>query len=176
MDDQKVITIFGSSKASKLSRRYKEAYLLGKLLAQAGFAVCNGGYGGTMDAASKGAVEAEGKTIGITVKTFRKKPSEWTVIERQADNYMERMMMLAMVADAFVVLEGGIGTLSEMTFVWVLNVVKEIKKPIVLIGKAWKNTVESIFDHSMVNKSNMDLLILVDTPEQAVEILKESFG
>ncbi|MBD3180964.1 hypothetical protein GF312_01660 [Candidatus Poribacteria bacterium] len=176
MNNQKVITIFGSSKASKLSRRYKEAYLLGKLLAQAGFAVCNGGYSGTMDAAAKGAVEADGKTIGITVKTFRKKPSEWTIIQRQADNYMERMMMLAMVADAYVVLEGGIGTLSEMTFVWVLNAVKEIKKPIILIGEAWKNAIDGIIDQLMIKKSSKDLLIMVDTPEQAVEILKETLG
>ena len=63
MESEKIITVFGSSRTKKGGGPYKEAYQLGKLLAEAGFVVCNGGYGGLMDASARGAKEAGGKTV-----------------------------------------------------------------------------------------------------------------
>src|SRR5437763_866374 len=67
-DPQKppVVTVFGSSRAEHDSPEYRQAYQLGKLLAEAGYVVCNGGYSGTMEAASRGCKDAGGRTIGVT--------------------------------------------------------------------------------------------------------------
>ena len=52
MKPKKIITVFGSSRTRKNTKAYEEAYQLGKLIAEAGFVLCNGGYGGTMTASS----------------------------------------------------------------------------------------------------------------------------
>ena len=64
--NEKIITIFGTGRAKPGDAAYALAYELGKLLVEAGFTIANGGYGGTMSAAARGAVEAGGKTIGVT--------------------------------------------------------------------------------------------------------------
>lgn len=70
---EKIVTIFGTSKVKDGDKVFNLAYELGKLCAEAGFTIANGGYGGTMLAAAKGAKQAGGKTIGITCKAFGKK-------------------------------------------------------------------------------------------------------
>ena len=63
---KKIITIFGTSRARPGDSTFTLAYETGALLAKAGFTVANGGYGGTMLAAAKGAAEARGEIIGVT--------------------------------------------------------------------------------------------------------------
>ena len=69
---EKTITIFGTGRAKAGDAAYELAYELGKMLAEAGFTVTNGGYGGTMLAAAKGAAEAGGRTIGVTCSAFKR--------------------------------------------------------------------------------------------------------
>jgi len=71
------ITIFGTSGARLGDSAYMLAYQTGKLLAQAGFVIANGGYGGTMEAAAKGAAEAGGKIIGVTCSAFKSVANEF---------------------------------------------------------------------------------------------------
>jgi uncharacterized protein (TIGR00725 family) len=52
---EKIITVFGSSRPQEGDADYAEARALGEHLAKAGFAVCSGGYGGVMEAVSRGA-------------------------------------------------------------------------------------------------------------------------
>jgi uncharacterized protein (TIGR00725 family) len=65
------ITIFGTGRAKEGDSVYKLAYETGRLLAKAGFIIANGGYGGTMLAAAKGASEAGGEVIGVTCSAFK---------------------------------------------------------------------------------------------------------
>lgn len=174
MASGKVITVFGSSRAKSGSKAYEEAYRLGKLLAEAGFIVCNGGYGGIMAASSRGAREVGGKTVGITTEIFRNSsPNSWIDVERQAENSMQRLMVMIAVADAFIVLKGGIGTLAEMTSVWSMTAVGEMRKPIVLIGDAWQKTIDALSEHLLITRSNMEVLKMAKTPEEALELLYE---
>jgi len=54
----KTIAVFGSSRREENSVFYREAYELGRALAEAGYAVLSGGYNGAMAAVSRGAAEA----------------------------------------------------------------------------------------------------------------------
>ena len=172
MKSAKVVTIFGSSRTKKNSKEDKAAYQLGKLLAEAGFIVCNGGYGGTMAASSRGAKEAGGKTIGITTEIFKKaSPNSWIDVKGEAESSMQRLMVMTSLADAFIVLKGGIGTLAEMTFVWASASVRELRKPIVLVGDAWQKTIDRLSEHLLITNRNIELLKLVKTPEEAVDFL-----
>ncbi|MHC4488911.1 MAG: SLOG cluster 4 domain-containing protein [Planctomycetota bacterium] len=82
--NEKTITIFGTSRAGPGEPAYVLAYEAGKLLAGAGFTIANGGYGGTMLAAAKGAAEAGGTIIGVTCSAFKNsKANEY--ITREVD-------------------------------------------------------------------------------------------
>ena len=65
-----VVTVFGGSRVERDSPAYQEAYEVGRLLAEHGYVVCNGGYSGTMEAASRGCKEAGGRTIGVTIEVL----------------------------------------------------------------------------------------------------------
>ncbi len=174
MESGKIVTVFGSARAKKGGKPYKEAYQLGRLLAEAGFVVCNGGYGGFMEASARGAKESGGRTVGITTETFKNStPNSWIGVESKAESYTQRMMIMASVADAFIVLKGGIGTLAEMTFVWTLTAVGELRKPIVLVGDAWRKAVDDMSKHLMIRDSDKEILKIAKTPEEAMEWLNE---
>ena len=169
MVSERIVTVFGSSRAKKGSEAYQEAYQLGKLLAEAGFVVCNGGYRGTMEAASRGAKEAGDKTVGITTDTFgRSSPNSWIDVESRAESYKQRLMVLVSVGDAFIVLKGGIGTLSELAFVWTLTSVGELQKPVILLGDAWQKAIDDLSNDLLVTDKDIDLLEMAKTPEEAV--------
>ena len=176
MESEKIVTVFGSSRGKEGSEAYKEAHLLGKLLAEAGFVVCNGGYRGTMEASSRGAKEAGGKTVGITTDTFGKSsPNSWIDVESRAESYTQRLMVLASVGDAFIVLKGGIGTLSELAFVWTLTAVREMQKPVILLGEAWQKAIDDLSSDLLITKKDTELLEMVKTPEEAVMKIREFF-
>ena len=73
---EKIVTVFGSSRPREGEPDYEDARALGRALADAGFAVCSGGYAGVMAGVSRGAKEAGGKTYGVTADFFaRRKPT-----------------------------------------------------------------------------------------------------
>jgi len=74
---QKVITVFGSSRPRAGDLHYDEARSLGGALAAEGWIVCSGGYGGVMEAVSRGAKEAGGKTLAITAEFFSNRANRW---------------------------------------------------------------------------------------------------
>ena len=127
-----------------------------------------------MEASARGAKEAGGRTVGVTTEAFgNASPNPWLDVESRAESYIQRMMIMTSVADAFVVLKGGIGTLTEMTFVWTLIAVGELRQPIVLVGNSWQKTVDDLSKHLMIRDRDTEILKIVKTPEEAAEWLDE---
>lgn len=144
---KKVITIFGTGRAEPGDLAYNLAYTVGKLLAQADFTIANGGYGGTMLAAARGAAEAGGETIGVTCSAFKgSTANEYISSEIITKSLDERLDTLIKLGQAYIVLPGGTGTLLELAKVWELKNkgFLEMKKPIILIGKFWKPLVDLV--------------------------------
>src|SRR5438105_11277691 len=113
------ITVFGSSRVTPGEATYRDAMRLGRLLAQGGYTVCSGGYAGVMEAVSRGAAEAGGTVIGITVRAWapRLQANPWVATEVAAPHLFERLMRLT-ESDAYIALEGGPGTLCEVALAW----------------------------------------------------------
>ena len=166
------IAVFGSGKIKKDSRAWKEASETGFLLAQSGFNVMNGGYGGSMTASAEGAKQANGKTIGVTTDEFvGSKKNQFIDQEIRVLSWHERLHQLAELADGFVVLDGGTGTLTEMMVVWEMLNKSLHKKPVAILGH---------FMHSLVRflKRNPEVSVprefhLVKTPEDAVQFISK---
>jgi len=167
-----VVSVFGSSRIQRDGPEYREAHELGRLLAEHGYAVCSGGYSGTMEAVSRGAKEAGGRTIGVTVEVFGKlAPNEFIDEEVGTASLLLRLDRLTELASAYVVLGGGIGTLLEMALIWNLQLMRVFDKPIILLGAEWKATVESVSQQLMIRNIDLAALTFVETPRAAVEAL-----
>jgi uncharacterized protein (TIGR00725 family) len=143
--NEKIITVFGSSRPRVDDADYEEACTLGEALAENGFAICSGGYGGVMEAVSRGAKEAGGKTYGITAEFFKRKANEWIDVEVRKKTWEERLFSLIEFGDGFVACKGGTGTLVELAVVWeMLNKSVMKTKPFVTLGDFWQPILERV--------------------------------
>ena len=167
----RVITIFGTGRAKMGDSIFEMAEETGKLLAQAGFTIANGGYGGTMTAAAKGAAEAGGEIIGVTCSAFKNsRPNQYITREIITESLDERLDTLIKLGQAYIVLPGGTGTLLELAKVWELKNkgFSKADKPIILVGEFWKPLVNLIkIDDSDSSKH----VKLANEPKQAIELV-----
>ena len=168
-----VISVFGSSQPQPGSERFKEAEEVGRLLAEHGFSVATGGYGGTMSAVSRGAAEAGGHVIGVTstiIEQYRSiGPNPWVKEEIKYETLQDRLTHLVHHNQGMIVLPGGIGTLSEMALAWSLLQVGEIElRPLSLLGATWSATVKTFFDPLFIKEKDLRLLNFAADPKSAV--------
>jgi len=168
---RKTVTIFGTSRAIAGDPVYALALETGRLLARAGFTIANGGYGGTMLAAAKGAAEAGGEVIGVTCSAFKSsKANEYVTQEIVTNSLDERLDKLLELGQAYIVLPGGTGTLLELAKVWELRNKGFLgaEKPIMLIGEFWRPLVELV---AVDDPRSSQYVNLVDEPRQAIEMI-----
>lgn len=77
----KTVAIFGTSKALPGDSVFDQAAALGRALAENGYRIANGGYGGVMLASAKGARGAGGHVIGVTCEAFKRSGANEYVTE-----------------------------------------------------------------------------------------------
>lgn len=169
----KVISVFGSAAPVAGSEAYELARVVGRRLAEAGFAVATGGYSGTMTAVSQGASQAGGHVIGVTsaqIERFRPLgANQWVAEEIKYESLRDRLLHLVLRNDGMIVLPGGIGTLSEMTLAWSFLQTGEVEaRPLVLLGEMWRAGIQGFYRPEYVKQQYMDLLYFAETPETAV--------
>jgi uncharacterized protein (TIGR00730 family) len=143
--NEKTVTVFGGSDARPDDPDYAVAYELGATLARGGWRLANGGYGGTMLAAAKGAVEAGGATVGVTCLAFGRGPANRYIQHRiQTESLEERLAALVGLGDAYVVLPGSTGTLLELATVWEMKNKGFLprRKPVILLGEFFRPLVD----------------------------------
>ena len=171
---ERTITIFGTGRAKAGDTAYALAYSTGKLLSQAGFTIANGGYGGTMLAAAKGAAEAGGQIIGVTCSAFKgSKANKYISREIITDSLDERLDTLLKIGHAYVVLPGGTGTLLELAKVWELKNkgFPDTDKPIILVGGFWLPLLDLIASDDPDSSRHIKQ---ADKPGQVVESIIDS--
>ena len=114
----------------------------GARLAGAGFVVLSGGYGGVMEAASRGARDAGGVAIGVTTPLFSSPANPWLDREWSAADLWERTRWLVDAASGYLVLAGSAGTLAEAAFLWALRRAGQLgARPVVLAGDPWPDVL-----------------------------------
>ncbi len=169
-----VVAVFGGSSPRPGSAEYQEAYAMGRLLAQAGCVVMNGGYAGTMEASARGARESGGRTVGILSGEFGGlAPNDYLDETFESQDLFARIREMHSRADAFIVLKGSMGTLAELALVWNLAKIDgRYRKPIVLLGECWRHVFGACRDYLLVTDAESDLLCFVARPEDAIEYLQ----
>jgi uncharacterized protein (TIGR00725 family) len=141
----KIITVFGSSRPEDGHPDYAEALELGRALGAAGFGVCTGGYGGVMEAVSRGARESGGRVLAVTSSFFRSRANRWVQEETCSATWQERLFELVRLGDGYVACKGGTGTLVELAVVWeMLNKKAMEQRPFVVLGDFWQPILDRV--------------------------------
>jgi uncharacterized protein (TIGR00730 family) len=178
----KIITVFGSSRPEDGHADYAEALELGRALATEGLAVCTGGYGGVMEAVSRGAREAGGRVIAVTATFFRTRANRWVEEETRVATWQERLFELVRLGDGYVACKGGTGTLVELAVVWeMLNKRAMDHRPFVVLGDFWQPILNRVREvergHvSRWGESNDPLVHQVTSPAEAAQFFVSRFA
>src|ERR1043166_801156 len=171
--NERIVTIFGGSKCCGDDPEYREAHRVGELLAEAGFTICTGGYSGVMEAASRGAHEAGGRVLGITMKQFDKEPNRYLTEKFPSEHFYERLQRLITQSVGYIALRGGMGTVTEISLVWNKMQTRVLEpRPLVLLGECWPPIVKESQRHLAVTDTDVMMLNFAMTPEEAVDIIK----
>ena len=172
---QKTITIFGSSVPKQGDDQYSSAEKLGELLALKEFNVCSGGNLGIMEAVSRGAVRNNAKAIGVTLNYGGFTPNKYLTEEIKCSSLFERITRLIEYGDGYVILQGGTGTLLELSAVWELMNKNMLKaKPIACHSTMWKEIVNIMNDQLRRENRLTDLVRCFNSVEEIVEYLSET--
>ncbi len=171
------VSIFGSARTKPDDKYYKLAEKTAKILAEAGFAIITGGGGGIMEAANKGAAQADGISIGLNIELpMEQKPNEFQNFSLRFRYFFCRKVMFLKYAHGFIAFPGGFGTLDEFSEAIVLiQTLKQASFPVVLVGSDyWGGLVDWIQDKMLgnyINPEDMNVFTVVDEPAEAAKII-----
>ncbi|MEJ2724487.1 MAG: TIGR00730 family Rossman fold protein [Deltaproteobacteria bacterium] len=173
------VTIFGSSRAHPNSRDYKTTEKVARLLVENQFNVISGGGPGAMEAANKGAAEAGGKSVGLHIHLpNEQRPNKYANVRLDFKYFFIRKVMFVKYAVAYVIVPGGFGTLDELFEALTLIQTKRIKSfPVILLDSSyWQGLLgwmkDIVVKERCISPADLDIFSLVDTPEEAVAIIK----
>lgn len=172
------VSVFGSARTKPGTTDYKKAEQVGRLLAERGFAVITGGGPGIMEAANKGASEAGGTSVGLGIELpMEQGLNKWVDLGINFRYFFARKVMFVRYARGFIVMPGGFGTLDELFEAVTLVQTHKIDQfPIVLVDtEFWTPMLDwirgSLLERGLISESNLEIIQLVDTPEQAVDAI-----
>jgi uncharacterized protein (TIGR00730 family) len=172
------ITVFGSARIREGHRSYAQARIVGRLLAEAGFAVVTGGGGGVMEAANRGCHEAGGQSVGFNIELpHEQDPNPYVSLVHTFRHFYARKVMLVKASEGFVLFPGGFGTLDEMfEALTLIQTDKVLDFPVVLFDTAyWSGLLEWLHDRplaeGMISPEDERLLFLTDDPGEAVDTI-----
>ncbi len=170
------IGVFGSARTTRDTAEYAVARAIGAGLSRAGMAVVTGGGPGAMEAANRGAAEAGGVSVGLGIELpWEQRLNEWVRLGLTFRYFFVRKTMFVKYSCGFVVLPGGLGTLDELfEALTLVQTGKVTRFPVVLVGRDyWSGLLDwirtTVLGAGKISESDVLLLTLVDTAEEAVE-------
>lgn len=169
------VTIFGSARLPQDNKYCQLAYKLGGELAKNGHAVITGGGPGIMEAASHGAYEIGGRTVGFNITLSHEQfPNPYLTECITFDYFFARKVSLAMAAKVFVFFPGGYGTMDEIAEILCLMQENKMPKmPMFLIGKTyWKSfdkAIKTMIDMKLIGEHDMEIFTITDDINEVVK-------
>jgi uncharacterized protein (TIGR00730 family) len=172
------ITVFGSARFKEGNEFYELARSIGKKLGENGYSVMTGGGPGIMEAANRGAFEANACSIGCNiVLPHEQNLNPYTNIHVSFSHFFVRKVMLVKYSKAFILLPGGFGTLDEMFETLTLIQTKKIKNfPVVAVGTEYWNELipfveKSLLKHGTIDKEDLNLIKVTDDIDEVMQII-----
>ena len=176
------VTIFGSARLKPGSPYYNKCLKVAENLAKNGFAVISGGGSGIMEAANKGAQNANGTSVGLNIALPTEQiPNEFQDVRVEFRYFFVRKLMFVKYAVAYVIFPGGFGTLDELFEALTLIQTKKIRGfPVVLVGREyWSGLIDwmkkTVLAADSINKEDLELMHIVEEPEEVCAIINKRY-
>ena len=180
-DVRNAVTIFGSARTTEDDAYYQAARETSRLLAQEGFAIITGGGPGIMEAANRGAVEANGLSIGCNIELpFEQGTNRWVQRSINFRYFFVRKTMFVKYSTAFITFPGGYGTMDELFEALTLVQTGKVKQfPVVLFGRQyWTGLADWLRDRvageNKIAKDDLNLFLVTDDPKEALGWIVEA--
>jgi uncharacterized protein (TIGR00730 family) len=174
------VSVFGSARIRPGSPDYERAERIGAELAGAGYAVITGGGPGIMEAANKGAVGANGVSVGLGIELpLEMGLNDYVDIGIEFRYFFVRKTIFVKYSQAFVFLPGGFGTLDELFEAITLVQTGKIHRfPVVLYDAGyWTGLIawlrEHVEDAGNISAEELDLVQIADDPQQVAQIVAD---
>lgn len=172
------VTVFGSARVAEDSPFYIVARDFASEIARHGLPIMTGGGPGIMEAANRGAKDANGISIGCNIK-LPKEQAPNSYLDRWITfrYFFVRKLMLIRYSVGFVVLPGGFGTLDELFEALTLIQTGKIKNfPIVLVSRRYWGPLislvrETLLDSRMIDETDLRRLFITDSAQEAVDCI-----
>lgn len=176
------VTIFGSARLAPGSPYYNKCLKVAENLAKDGFAVISGGGPGIMEAANKGAQNANGTSVGLNIELpMEQTPNLYQDVKVEFRYFFVRKLMFVKYAVGYVIFPGGFGTIDELFEALTLIQTKKIRGfPVVLVGKDyWSGLIDwmkkSVLTAGSISPEDLDFMHIVDEPEEACAIINKRY-
>ena len=175
------VSVFGSARTKPGTEYYELAVAVGRALADRGYAVITGGGPGIMEAANKGAQEAEGVSVGLSIALPNEQgtnPYVDPAHDLRFEFFFARKTMFVKYAQGYIVLPGGFGTMDELfESLTLIQTGKTAKFPVVLMGTAyWEGLLDwirgTLLEGGYISPDDPDLVTLTDDPAEAVAVIE----
>jgi len=190
------VVFFGSARIAPdgpMRLFYEEARELARLLTtwskglpsrSIRYIVCTGGGRGIMEAANRGASDASGKTIGLSIgqpPELRSNPYITRELSFEFHYFFMRKLWFAHLARAMVVFPGGFGTLDELFEILTLAQTEKLNRsiPVILYGSAYWNEIinfDALVQYGMIDREDLARFEFADDPKTALRILQKRVG
>jgi uncharacterized protein (TIGR00730 family) len=173
------VTVFGSARFVEGNPYYELSRKVGASLANLGFTVMTGGGPGVMEAASRGAKESGGFTVGCNiVLPEEQKVNPWIDRAVTFEHFFVRKVMLVKYSYAFVVMPGGLGTMDELFEALTLIQTKKIENfPVVLMSTEYYRPLMGLLAKMVaagtISNTDFDLLLITDSVDEAMEHIQK---
>jgi uncharacterized protein (TIGR00730 family) len=168
------VAVLGSAGIEETDQRWQDAHLLGAALAERGWTVLTGGYGGLMGAVAVGARSAGGRTIGLPMTAWDHLTPHTANSElRWSANYAERIGYL-LSADVAVALPGGVGTLAEASMIWAAAQTEPAAAQLVVVGDAWRDLLDLLGRTFVVAAADLTIPVRVGEMGDIVDAVEHA--
>lgn len=161
---------------------YNKCLKVAETLAKDGFAIISGGGPGIMEAANKGAQNANGTSVGLNIELPTEQfPNTFQDITVEFRYFFVRKLMFVKYAVGYVIFPGGLGTLDELFEALTLIQTKKIRAfPVVLVGSEYWSGLVGWMKNTVLAAGNIDpedvnLFHVVDEPEEVCAIITNRY-
>lgn len=176
-----LVTVFGSARTSEDHSEYKLTREIGRRLAEQGYGIVTGGGPGIMEAANRGAADADEMSIGLNIDLpFEQKGNPYVNLPLDFRYFFVRKVMFIKYSMAFICMPGGFGTLDELFEALTLIQTRKIKPfPIIMVGSSfWSGLVdwikEQLIGSNKISEEDMLLFEVMDGPDEIVKYIRKT--
>jgi uncharacterized protein (TIGR00730 family) len=175
------VTIYGSARTPEDHPDYAKAREIARQLSEHGYGIVTGGGPGIMEAANRGAVDADGLSIGLNIDLpHEQEGNPYVNLPLDFRYFFVRKVMFMKYSMGFICMPGGFGSMDELFESLTLIQTKKIKPfPIILVGSTfWSGLVdwlrEQLLGNGKIAEEDLMLCEIMDDVEEIVSYIRKT--